>query len=525
MSTIKAGKIQPPGDSDSLKIFTNTAERMTVTSGGLVGIGTSTPQQTLHVIGETFVDYLGGDGVSGGALRLATNSNTSFIGNNQYYDPISALVKRSRAGGSSRIQLWNTNDTLGSRIDFLVGGTGAKDSSINSLTNAMSILPDGSLQIGEDGDGVTVAQPTTITRHQLFAQGSGTVPVGFTGKQTVVGDTWLIGEFTAAANGNAHPIHCEMIVSQHVANNVETTTYNFGANYGGGDAVGTGWSSWCTLPVTHCSRYSTTTQINPQMRFDVRKKASGNVQIRMRSEAAGLMYTNNQTTNITFRTVASNSVQFIPGAVGSDGSSVIATPLNGGSDNIAVAAGCFAGRSVYEFPVGNQFTPSTNGLFVDKFGSTIAQSNNSTAFSVNSTAAGAVATSAVIFSRNGTVCGYINFTGNSVSYTNTSDHRLKSDVSPLTAALGTISKLNPVSFTWRSSNESDIGFIAHELGAVVPQAAHGEKDAVNTDGSINPQMVDSNKIIPLLTAAIKELKAIVDTQSAEITALKAKMGV
>ena len=51
MSTIKAGKIQPPNDSDSLQIFTNTVERMRVTSGGLVGIGTASPSAPLHVSG------------------------------------------------------------------------------------------------------------------------------------------------------------------------------------------------------------------------------------------------------------------------------------------------------------------------------------------------------------------------------------------------------------------------------------------------------------------------------------------
>ena len=70
MSTIKAGKIQPPGDSDPLQIFTNTVERMRVTSGGLVGVGTATPTATLQALNSV-----------GNAARFGvSNSNSLTIG-------------------------------------------------------------------------------------------------------------------------------------------------------------------------------------------------------------------------------------------------------------------------------------------------------------------------------------------------------------------------------------------------------------------------------------------------------------
>ena len=498
--------------------------------GGWVGLtggatGSNSRALTVTTTGDLYNDYQDktyvSTGVTGGALRLSSNSSYSFIANNQYFEQGIGL-KRSRAGGSSIIELWNTNDALGSRINFLVGGTGAKDSVISNK-NAMSILPDGSLQIGEDGNAIAVAQPTTITRHHLFAQGSGSLVSGYGGKQTVVGDTWLIGEFTLGAPGDNYPMHCEMIVSSLVINSIDTTTYNFGAHYGAFDPGAGGWTPWCTLPVTHCSRYNTRQDIQ-SFRFDVRKKAQGNVQIRMRCTSAGVMYTNNQPINITFRTVAPSSVKFVPAAVGSAGNSVVATPLNGGSDLVAVPAGGYAGRHIYEFPVGDQFRPTQNGLFVNEWGMTHVRSNMSEVFRVESLDPGTQATSVMTWYRNGTPCGYVQMYGDSITLVTTSDHRLKNNVHPLVSALDKISKLNPVSFNWIKGDEPDTGFIAHEVQSVIPNAAFGEKDAVNEDGSILTQSVSSEKLIAWLVAGMKELKTIVDTQSAEITALKAKMG-
>ena len=39
----------------------------------------------------------------------------------------------------------------------------------------------------------------------------------------------------------------------------------------------------------------------------------------------------------------------------------------------------------------------------------------------------------------------------------------------------------------------------------VPEAISGQKDAVEEDGSINPQGIDQSKLVPLLVAAVQEL--------------------
>jgi hypothetical protein len=60
------------------------------------------------------------------------------------------------------------------------------------------------------------------------------------------------------------------------------------------------------------------------------------------------------------------------------------------------------------------------------------------------------------------------------------------------------------------------------LAEVVPLAVTGQKDAVNDDGSINPQSVDLSKIVPILVASIQELSDIVKRQENRIKQLENK---
>jgi len=117
--------------------------------------------------------------------------------------------------------------------------------------------------------------------------------------------------------------------------------------------------------------------------------------------------------------------------------------------------------------------------------------------------------------------GYIARTNdNSVAYNTTSDYRLKENIAPMTGALATVQLLKPVTYKWKSDGSEGQGFIAHELKAVVPDCVTGEKDAVDADGKPQYQGIDTSFLVATLTAALQELKAIVDAQGAEIAALK-----
>jgi hypothetical protein len=118
--------------------------------------------------------------------------------------------------------------------------------------------------------------------------------------------------------------------------------------------------------------------------------------------------------------------------------------------------------------------------------------------------------------------GRIDVTASTTAYVTSSDYRLKTNVVAMTGALDKVDALNPCKYTWIADASDGEGFIAHELQSVIPHAVTGTKDDVDEHGNIRPQGVDHSRVVPTLTAAIKELKAIVEAQAARIAALEAR---
>jgi hypothetical protein len=121
--------------------------------------------------------------------------------------------------------------------------------------------------------------------------------------------------------------------------------------------------------------------------------------------------------------------------------------------------------------------------------------------------------------------GNISSNGATTTYNQTSDYRLKENVVALTGASERLSLLRPVNFDWKEgfggTQPKGEGFIAHELQEVCPLAVQGEKDAVDDKGNPKYQGIDQAKLVPLLTAALQEAIGRIETLEAEVAALKA----
>lgn len=126
------------------------------------------------------------------------------------------------------------------------------------------------------------------------------------------------------------------------------------------------------------------------------------------------------------------------------------------------------------------------------------------------------------FYCNNASVGGISSNGSTTTYGTSSDYRLKENVHPMTGALARVAALKPVTYTWKNTGTHDEGFIAHELQEVCPSAVNGEKDAVNEDGSIKAQSIDTSFLVATLTAAIQEQQAIITALTARVEALENK---
>lgn len=119
----------------------------------------------------------------------------------------------------------------------------------------------------------------------------------------------------------------------------------------------------------------------------------------------------------------------------------------------------------------------------------------------------------------GTNSGYIASNGaNSAAFFNTSDIRLKQNISPMSGVLNQIMLLNPVTYNWKSDNSSSYGFIAQELNEVFPHLVAKPNDGISElDENEQPWAITETGFVPYLVKAIQELKQ-------EIEALKAQIG-
>ena len=127
------------------------------------------------------------------------------------------------------------------------------------------------------------------------------------------------------------------------------------------------------------------------------------------------------------------------------------------------------------------------------------------------------------FYQGSTVNGSISAGYNATGFNTSSDYRLKENINDLPDALTKVDLLSPKTFTWKGGNDTVVqGFLAHEAQEVVPQAVTGVKDEKDGSGKGIFQSIDQSKLVPLLTAAIKELKAQNEDLLARVKALESK---
>ena len=91
-----------------------------------------------------------------------------------------------------------------------------------------------------------------------------------------------------------------------------------------------------------------------------------------------------------------------------------------------------------------------------------------------------------------------------------SSERYKNDIQILDKPMDVLNKINGVSFKWKDTGKQDYGFIAEDVGQVLPDIVSWEKNNIDAQG------MDYQKIISFLVEAVKN-------QQKEIDQLKQKL--
>jgi len=125
----------------------------------------------------------------------------------------------------------------------------------------------------------------------------------------------------------------------------------------------------------------------------------------------------------------------------------------------------------------------------------------------------------VVFQNTTGRVGFIDINNSSVTYSTSSDYRLKENIAPVADGIVRLLQLKPSRFNFITDPDNTVdGFIAHEVQDIVPEAISGEKDAIDDDGKPIHQGIDQSKLVPLLTAALQEAVAKIESLEARLTA-------
>ena len=184
---------------------------------------------------------------------------------------------------------------------------------------------------------------------------------------------------------------------------------------------------------------------------------------------------------------------------------------------------------------------SDGGLFTRHAGG----ANNSPLCVVNGTTSGVRRMIDFFVGTSTSRVGSIQSDDAATGFNTSSDYRMKENVADMTGAIDRLKTLAPKRFNFIVKPNIIVdGFLAHEVSSVVPEAISGEKDEVATwgkeeklpdgvkvgdnklddDGNTIPIMqgIDHSKLVPLLTAALKEAVAKIESLEARVTTLEGK---
>jgi hypothetical protein len=484
---------------------TSNQERLRITSAGLVGIGTSSPDAQLDVTrsGNGQIAVL--QTTAGRGFNFESQSDTqiqisSILGSTNL-DLWANTVSLS-AGGSQRLFVDSAGNvgigtTSPSALLHVVGIGGAirmQDTTATSKYIQMrSDLTNSHLEhIGGPGDALRINNQAAGTI-EFFTSGIEKARIDSSGRL-------LVGTSSARENfyNSTNSARFQIEGSGSNDNYALSIVSNYAGNTSGAQVIFAKSGGSSVGDNTLVSDGNTIGQINFQGADGTEFVEAAKIS----AEVDGTPGANDMPGRLVFSTTA-------------DGASSTTERMRIGS-NGAVAIGTTSTIGAQLAVVSDNATKSpisTNGvsgdlsyqaILVTKFDNNTTTSQNFIQFQVNNGAAN---------------CGRITANGaNTAAFGSTSDIRLKENIEDLPPQLQNILNLRPVEFDYTKSEGGghQIGFIAQEMQAVYP-------DVVNERGEDDMLMITGwSKTEARLVKAIQEQQAMIAELQAEVAALKAQ---
>ena len=494
IGTDTAGLVFKTGVTGGGSVGASGTERMRIDSSGRVGIGTATPGNTLHL-----------SGTNGVGTRVENTSNSISA----YSTLESSGALQANISGAG-VFTWVTGGGEKVRIDSS-GRLGIGTSSpvqilhVKAGTDANLIVDNfggggGDLRISAINDAANANKNFQIQGDQLFfvAGGAERARLDTSGRLLVgTSSARTIEPYGLGSDGQiAHTYESvgDTAPGPGIALGSSSTTARFGPylylfrSRGGSVGSNTSVSSGDNLGTISFAGADGT---------DVRTRGAA-----IYAEVDGTPGANDMPGRIVLSTTA-------------DGASSPTERMrldNKGSLSLWNPSNTTAGPQDVDGRIFAYSDGSNSNLYVD--------SRRSDAFvHINQSFGDTANRGAVAFYRNESQIGSISISSAQVFYNTTSDHRLKENVVDLEGATELVKQLQPRQFNFISEPDKVVkGFIAHEVQAIAPEAVTGEKDAEDENGNPKYQGIDQSKLVPLLTAALQEAVAKIESLEARLTA-------
>ena len=465
-----------------------TTERMRITSAGLVGIGTSSPGAQLQVAAPS-----AGRSYSSSVLDFSNIHLDGITANTT----TSALTFSSGTGGGAAIA-FSRGGSFQTEMSFWTCSTNVA----NSATQRMVIDSAGNVGIGTTspqaslGFGTSIdTTPTDVSKIQLYNSGGAIYGFGVSTNQL---------NYRAGTAGDAHVWYSGFAERARIdssgrllvgTSTARTTFYNGGTP--------------AEFQVEGDGEISVTRNLNDAFGSSIilgKSRSTTNAILSSGDNVGNLSWQGNDGTDFVEAANIKAEIDGTPGANDMPGRLVFSTTADGASSPT------------------ESFRVTSSGKL--RFGGGGTNYNSSQIeVTADSTFAGAtfyqpsaISYTAVFFRNlNGNV-GSITTDGSATAYNTSSDYRLKENVTPITNGITRFQQLRPSQFNFIADPDKTFdGFLAHEAQAVVPECVIGEKDAVDEDGNPVYQGIDQSKLVPLLTAALQEAIAKIETLEARLT--------